>query len=70
MSEKELLSSAEVRDVTDCARVGDQCKKLDAMGLPYRLVGKSVKISRYHLREWLCGRAVKPTREPNMAAVR
>ncbi len=68
-AESELLSPAEIRCLTDCARFEDQRRALDGMGLPCRVVGKRLKVSRYHLREWLSGRPVKASREPDLSAV-
>ncbi|MBA3622919.1 MAG: DUF4224 domain-containing protein [Methylibium sp.] len=70
MPESELLSAAEVRSLTERARHDDQCRVLTELGLPFRVVGRGIKVSRYHLREWLSGRAVTPTRGPNMGAIR
>lgn len=70
MPETELLSPQEIRDTTDCARHDDQRRKLEELGIPFRVVGRKIKVSRYHLREWLAGRAVKQSREPDLSTVR
>lgn len=70
MPESEFLSPAEIRDMTEKARVGAQCERLTEWGVPFRLAGRRVLVSRFHVREWLSGRTVTPSRGINRAAIR
>ena len=66
----EFLSPAEVRTLTDRARRDAQCARLTELGLPHKLSGRRVLVSRFHVREWLAGRSVTPSRGINRAAIR
>ena len=70
MTESEFLSPAEIRDMTDRARVDAQSERLTELGVPFRMSGRRVLVSRFHVREWLAGRTVTPSRGINLAAVR
>jgi hypothetical protein len=70
MTESEFLSPAEIRDMTERARVEAQCERLTELGVPFRQAGRRVLVSRFHVREWLAGRTVTPSRGINLAAVR
>lgn len=70
-TESELLSPAEVKAVAGgAARLDDQVRILREQGLPHKVVGKRVVVSRYHLREWLAGRVVAPSSAPKLELVR
>ena len=56
--------------MTGRARVEGQCARLTELGVPFRLVGRRVLISRFHVREWLAGRTVTPSRWINWSAIR
>ncbi len=67
MSETEFLTATEVRQLTPgAAGAVAQAQALTALGLPHRVVGRRVLISRHHLREWLAGRPVAPSRRPRL----
>lgn len=67
----EFLSPAEVKDLAGGAStLMEQLRVLQAEGIPCRLVGKRLVVSRYHAREWLAGRHVTPTRGPKLELVR
>ena len=67
----ELMSPAEVKSLTGGkARAGDQAKVLEELGIPHKVVGKRVVVSRYHVRDWLAGKPVTPSTKPNLALVR
>lgn len=67
----EFLSPAEVKDLAGgAATLMEQLQVLQAEGIPCRLVGKRLVVSRYHAREWLAGRDVTPTRGPKLELVR
>lgn len=67
----EFLTPAEVKDLAGgAATLMEQLRVLEAEGIPCRLVGKRLVVSRYHAREWLAGRHVTPTRGPKLELVR
>ena len=71
MIESELLSPAEVKAAAGgVARLSDQVEVLRAQGLPHKVVGRRVLVSRFHLREWLAGRVVAPSSAPRLERVR
>ncbi len=70
-AESEFLSLAEIKALAGGASgVDEQAKVLEAQGMPFRLVGRRLVVSRYHAREWLAGRHVTPTRGPKLELVR
>jgi hypothetical protein len=69
--ESELLSPAEVKDAAGGkASVAEQTRVFTELGLPHKVVGKRVLVSRHHLREWLAGRVVAPSRAPKLELVK
>ena len=70
MSGSEFLSPAELREMTEKARLKAQCARLAELGLPFRLAGRRVLVSRFHVREWLAGRTLTPSRGIDLSAVR
>jgi hypothetical protein len=69
MSE-ELMPPAEIKKMAGGAsKPEDQVKALEALGIPCRLVRKSVLVSRHHVRAWLAGEHVV-TRRPNFGALK
>lgn len=71
MPDTELLSTAEVKDLTGCAKPDEQEAELKRLGLPCRRPRPNrVLVSRHHVREWLSGRAVAPSRGINLDAAR
>lgn len=66
----EFLSPQELRDLTQRSRSSHQERALMEAGIPFRLVRGRLIVSRHHAREWLAGRCVTPSHEPNMAAVK
>lgn len=65
----EFLDKPEVRKLTQRAHLDDQLAVLDREGIPYKVVGRAILVSRHHVRAWLCGQAVAPSRGPNMNAI-
>lgn len=69
MSEREFLLPADVKDLAGgAAGLEAQAQALTLAGIPHRVVGRRILVSRYHAREWLAGRPVAPTRRPNISA--
>lgn len=70
MTDPEFLTSAELHTLTGCARGLAQDEWLSDHGLPHKLDGKRVIVSRIHVRAWLEGRPVVASNAPNLAALR
>lgn len=70
MEVDEFLSADELRHLTQRAHKDAQAKALEGFGIPFRRVGRAIIVSRHHVREWLAGRTVAPSRGPNMSAIR
>lgn len=71
LAECELLTPAEVKAAAGgAARLDDQVRVLREHGLPHKVVGRRVLVSRHHLREWLAGRVVAPSTAPKLGLVR
>lgn len=59
----EYLTPAEVKDTAGGkAKLAEQLQVLQEQGIPHKVVGKRVLVSRYHVREWLAGRLVPASR--------
>ncbi len=69
MNNDEFLSPAELHRLTDCARGPAQDQWLTEHGLPHKLDGKRVIVSRLHVRAWLEGRTVVASNGPNWSAM-
>jgi len=67
---EELLSPSEVKALTGAANVDEQERVLKADGIPYRRRDKRILVSRFHTREWLAGRVVRPSTGVNLALVK
>lgn len=71
MADSEFLTPTEVKTLAgDKSARPDQLEALKALGIPHRLVGQRILVSRYHVREWLAGRVVTPARGLRMDLVR
>lgn len=66
----EFLSGDELRDLTDRQHKSAQARALESAGIPFRWLNGRLVVSRHHAREWIAGRSVAPSREPNMGAIR
>lgn len=66
----ELMSPAEVREATGKARASQQAEWLAERGVPHRVDGRRVILSRAHFRAWLEGRIIPKTSGINWGAVR
>jgi hypothetical protein len=66
----EFLSTDELKDLTQRARKDAQARMLESAGIPFRWLAGRLVVSRHHAREWLAGRDVAPSREPDMGAIR
>lgn len=70
MVETEFLTPAEIRPLADGkAGLLDQSEALRLLGIPHRVVGRRILVSRYHVREWLAGRLVTPSKKPRLDLV-
>jgi hypothetical protein len=69
MAESLFLSPDELRDLTQRARRDGQVERLEAEGIPHRIVAGRVIVARFHVLQWLEGRPVAQSREPNFGAI-
>lgn len=65
----EFLSAAELHALTAYARGAEQDEWLTKEGIPHKLCGRRVVVSRLHVRAWLEGRPVVSSSGPNWSAV-
>jgi hypothetical protein len=69
-ADSEFLAPADVKELTGRAKPDDQEAELKRLGLPCRRPRPNrVLVSRHHVREWLSGRAVAPSRGVNLGAI-
>ncbi len=66
----EYLSSSELHTLTGYARSGQQDGWLKEHGIPHRLDGKRIIVSREHVRAWLEGRTVASSSGLNLAGIK
>jgi Domain of unknown function (DUF4224) len=70
MPEGEFLSPPEVRQIAGVGDLHGQAEALRLLGIPHRIVGRRLLVSRYHVREWLSGKTVTPSTKPKMELVK
>lgn len=66
----EFLSATELHGLTGYARPGQQAQWLKEQGIPHKVDGRRVIVSRVHSRQWLEGRAVVISEGINFGAVK
>ena len=66
----ELLSVQERHELTGYARAGQQAQWMREHGIPHRVDGKRVIVSRVHVQSWLSGRTMASSTGLNMAAIK
>ena len=66
----EILSPAELKDLTGYARAAEQRRVLNEQGIPFKAVGTRTVVLSQHVVAWVEGRAIVRHAEPNFAAVR
>lgn len=66
----EFLSSSEVRDLTNSTPFRKQAAWLVEHGVPHRVDGRRVIVSRVHARNWLEGRQAPASGGINWSAVK
>ena len=66
----ELLSGDEVKSLTGEAVPEAQERVLCQDGIPFRRRGRRILVSRFHVREWLSGRPVAPSRGVDLSRVK
>lgn len=66
----EFLSAVELHALTGYARPGQQAQWLKENGIPHKVDGRRVIVSRVHSRQWLEGRAVVISEGINFGAVK
>jgi hypothetical protein len=60
--QSEFLSPAELKDLTAQSKTAAQVEILERERIPHKVLGSRVKVSRYHVREWLAGRLAPASR--------
>lgn len=65
----EYLDQAEIRTLTASCRVPTQANWLKERGIPHRLDGRRIIVSRVHVQAWLEGRPTRSSNGPNWAAL-
>jgi hypothetical protein len=70
MAASELMSPEEIKELTDAAQAAKQAEWLADHGIPHKLVGRRVKLSRVHVRQWLEGARFAFSSGVNLGAVR
>ena len=65
----EYLPPPELRDLTGCTSSAKQAAWLAAHGIPHRVDGKRVIVSREHVRAWLEGRTVVHSAGLNLVGI-
>lgn len=66
----EFLSTGELHGLTGYARPGQQAQWLKEQGIPHRVDGRRVIVSRVHSRAWLEGRHTVTSAGINFGAVK
>jgi len=66
----ELMQRDELRDLTGKAHAAAQAAWLAERGVPHRLDGRRVILSRSHVRDWLTGKTVRQSGGINWGAVK
>lgn len=59
---EEFLTHREVKTLAGVAAIDKQETVLKADGIPFRRRKNRLLVSRFHVREWLLGRVVTPSR--------
>ena len=65
----EFLDQAELRRLTAAAWSKGQAAWLRERGIPHKVEGSRLIVSRVHVRAWLEGKAVVSSNGPNWGAV-
>lgn len=68
--ETEFLSKSEIESLTGYKRCTEQAEWLVHMGLPHRMDGRRLILSRSHVRLWLEGRPIVQSAGPRLDLVR
>jgi hypothetical protein len=66
----EYLNHQELHILTGYARFGKQVEWLKSKGIPHKIDGARVIVSRVHVTGWLEGRTVVSSSGPNWSAVK
>ncbi|MBK5203835.1 MAG: DUF4224 domain-containing protein [Polaromonas sp.] len=66
----EYLPPQELHDVTGYARSGQQADWLAQQGIPHKVDGRRVIVSRIHVQAWLEGRTVVHSTGLNLAGIK
>lgn len=69
-AEIELLAPIEIRKLAGASKTDEQEAFLKREGIPHKRRGRRILLSRAHVRAWLSGQVVTPSRGVNLGAVR
>lgn len=65
----EYLDQEEMKRLTASSRFATQANWLKENGIPHRLDGRRIIVSRVHVQAWLEGRPTRSSNGPNWAAL-
>ena len=65
----EFLTAQDLHSLTGFAHASKQAAWLKEQGLPHRVDGRRIIISRVHVQAWLEGRPTRSSNGPNWAAL-
>ncbi len=68
MSNDEFLTNPDLRRFGGTR--ASQVKRMDEEGIPYRIVGRDILVSRHHARQWLLGEQLRQSQGPRLDLVR
>lgn len=66
----EYLPPPELHQLTGYARSGQQAEWLATQGIPHKVDGRRVIVSRIHIQAWLEGRTVVHSTGLNLAGIK
>jgi hypothetical protein len=68
--DQEFLTPTEVKDLTGTAKPDPQAAELERQRIPYKRRGNRILVSRFHIRQWLAGNPVAPSRGVDLSLVK
>jgi hypothetical protein len=66
----EILTPAELKDLTGYARATEQRRVLSEQGIPFKELGPRTIVLSRHVLAWVEGRAIVRHAEPNFSLIR
>ncbi len=65
-----MLEAKEIRKLAGVSKTDEQEAFLKQEGIPHKRRGRRILLSRAHVRAWLAGQMLPPSRGVNLGAVR